>query len=190
MSRRAVAVVVLLGAVLGPACASSQSAFPACNQSDDGIFVLAAQAVPSATKLPCINGLPAGWMFGGSMIRSGLVRFWLDSNVAGVHAVEVDLTARCDTSGATEVPPSEDEVGTHVFQAPTSLPPQFAGTRYIVFSGGCLASTYRFAPGAPATIALEADASVSLLARQVVVARVAEELDETLCGAGAPPCVP
>jgi hypothetical protein len=190
MSRRAVAIVVVLGAVLGPACASSQSALPACNRADEGIFVLAAQAVPSATRLPCITGLPAGWLFGGSLIRSGLVRFWLDSNVAGIHAVEVDLTARCDTSNATEVPPSEDEAGARVFQAPTSLPPHFGGTRYIVFSGGCLASTYRFATGAPATMALEADAVVSLLARRVVVARVADELDETLCGAGAPACVP
>jgi hypothetical protein len=190
MSRRVVAAVVLVGAVIGPACASSQSALPACNRADAAIFVLAAQAVPSSTKLPCINGLPAGWTFGGSMIQSGFVRFWLDSNVAGIHAVEVDLTARCDTSGATEVPPSEDEAGTHVFQAPTSLPPRFAGTRYIVFSGGCLASTYSFAPGAPSTMALEADAAVSLLARRDVVSRVADELDETLCGAGAPPCVP
>jgi hypothetical protein len=190
MSRRAVTAVVVLGAVLGPACASSQSALPACNRTDEQIFVLAAQAVPSATRLPCLTGLPAGWMFGGSLIRSGLVRFWLDSNVAGIHAVEVDLTAGCDTSGATEVPVSEDEVGTRVFQAPTSLPPHFGGTRYIVFPGGCLSSTYRFAPGAPATMALEADAVVSMLARRLIVTRVADELDETLCGAGAPPCLP
>lgn len=184
------ALVVLLGAALAPACASSQSALPACNRTDGGIFVLAAQAVPSATKLPCINGLAAGWMFGGSLIRSGLARFWLDSDVAGIHAVEVDLTARCDTSGAFEVPASADEVGTHVFQAPVSLPPHFGGARYIVFPGGCLSSTYRFARGAPATLALEADAAVSLLARELIVSRVADELDESLCGADAPPCLP
>jgi hypothetical protein len=187
MSRRA-AAVVLLGALVGSACASSQSFFPACNRTDNGIFVLVAQAVPSATKLPCINGLAAGWRFGGSEIQSGLVRFWLDSDVAGIHAVQMDLTAGCNTAGAVEVPPSEDEVGTHVFQAPTSLPPRFGGNRYIVFPGGCLASTYRFAPGAPATMALEADAAVSLLARRVVVARVADELDESLCGVAAPAC--
>jgi hypothetical protein len=190
VSRRAVAVVALLGVALLPACATSQSALPACNHPDDGIFVLAAQAVPSATRLPCINGLPAGWMFGGSLIESGLARFWLDSDVAGIHSVEVDLTARCDTSGAVEVPASADEAGTQVFQAPSSLPPHFAGTRYIVFPGGCLSSTYRFAAEAPATLALEADAAVSLLPRQDIVSRVADELDESLCGAGAPPCVP
>ena len=190
MSRRAIVVVALLGAVLGPACASSTSAFPACNRIDEGIFVLAAQAVPSATQLACINSLPAGWTFGGSLIRSGLVRFWLDSDVAGIHAVEIDLTAQCDTSEATEVPPSADEVGTRVYQAPTSLPPRFAGTRYVVFQGGCVSSVYRFAPGAPATMALEADAAVSLLPRRVIVAMVTDELDESLCGAGAPPCVP
>jgi hypothetical protein len=189
MRCRAIAFAAAVLASLVPGCASSQSALPECTATDEPILILTAQAVPSATRLPCISTLPAGWGFGGWLIRSDLARFWLDSDVAGYHAVEMDLTADCDTSEAVEVPPSPDEAGTRVFEEPASLPPRFSGRRYVVFPGGCLTTVYRFAPNAPATLALEADAAVGLLARSVIVREVRDEFGLSLCGAGAPPCI-
>jgi hypothetical protein len=151
------------------------------------MFVLVAQAVPSASKLPCIAVLPAGWRFGGSAVESDLVRLWLDSDVAGVHAVEVRLSDGCDTKGAVEVPPAPGEAGTTVFQKPTSLRP-FAGDRYIVFPGGCLTTQYRFASGSPATLALEADTALGLIDRRIVVEHVDDDFGLILCGADAPRC--
>ena len=37
-----------------------------CPVEDSEFFVLMAQSVPSATLLPCIRALPAGWTYGGS----------------------------------------------------------------------------------------------------------------------------
>src|SRR5439155_434694 len=54
-------------------------------------MILSAQAVPSATALPCLSTLPSGWTYGGGDIHSVRARFWLDSDQAGVRAVTVTL---------------------------------------------------------------------------------------------------
>ena len=66
-------------------------------------MILSAQAVPSSAKLPCIAGLPSGWMVGGTDITNGQTRFWLNSDRVGDRAVTVTLTSKCDTSGAIRI---------------------------------------------------------------------------------------
>jgi hypothetical protein len=179
------AVFVLL---IAPACSSSGSMLPPCNRPDDRTLILIAQAVPTATKLPCITAIPAGWTFGGALVESDLARMWLDSDLGGLHAVQIDLVARCDTSAAVEVPPGPGEGGTEVFQLPVSLPPSFVGTRFVTFPGGCIRTEYRFATGAPASLTVEADAAVGLIARSAVAVEVEDEFGLPLCGAGSPEC--
>ncbi|HEY2802977.1 MAG TPA: hypothetical protein VGJ67_03565, partial [Actinomycetota bacterium] len=124
-----------------PACSSQQPFREAsCDFSDTGL-VLAAQSVPSATFLPCIKSLPIGWTFGGADVRNGLDRFWLDSDRAGIHAVEVSLARGCSVGKAVEVTPAPDEAGTKRYEEPVSLPPHFRAVRFYTFTGGCV--TYR-----------------------------------------------
>jgi len=66
-------------------------------------MILSAQAGPSSAKLPCIAGLPSGWMVGSTDITKGQTRFWLNSDRAGDRAVTVTLTSRCDTSGTMRI---------------------------------------------------------------------------------------
>ena len=42
--------------------------------------------MPSATRLPCIAELPAGWQFGGALIKDTETTLWLDNDRAGIHA--------------------------------------------------------------------------------------------------------
>ena len=186
---RRVAVVVIVLAVAGAGCRpSSDYSLPGCKRLDDSTFALMAQAVPSATELPCITQLPVGWTFSGSSIRNGVAQMWLDSTIAGAHAVQVDLRAECELGEAVEVPPAPDEVGMQAFVQP-DLPPGFNGVRFLTFGGGCVAYRYRFAGNAPPTLALEAEEALSFVPRAEIVALVRTEFDESLCGAGAPPCV-
>lgn len=175
-------------ALVVASCASGADAVPTCGPFDETELVLVAQSVPSATKLPCVDSLPVGWHATGSSIVNGTTRFWLDSDIAGIRAVEVTLTARCDTSRAIEVTPAVDEAGATVFQEPTSLDP-FRGKRFIRFAGGCVTYSYSFRAGAPAQLTLEAEEALSFLARAEVVEAVRVRLHRTLCGAAAPPCV-
>src|SRR4029453_10462252 len=102
--------------------------------------VLMAQAVPSATQLPCIRLLPAGWRFGGAGVARGVGRFWRNNDRAGLRSVQVSLTAGCDVSGLRPVP--SDEEGTDRYERIQSLQGGYAGERLYVFPGGC--ATYRF----------------------------------------------
>lgn len=168
-------------------CQSSASDPPRCDTIADTTFALAAQAVPTSPVLPCFESLESGWRYAGSSIANGSVRLWLDSNVAGAHSVEVQMTETCDTSGAAEVPPTGREAGAQVFVLTERLSP-FSQTRFIVFEGGCVAHRYTFEVDAPSTLVRQVEESLSFLPREALVQFVREEVGESLCGVGAPPC--
>jgi hypothetical protein len=178
-------IAVACGSV---ACSPADEGQPICSQLDDSALVLQAQSVPSATQLPCIAELPIGWRFGGSLVRDTGTTLWLDHDRAGFHAVEVVLASECDVAEAVEVPPAPDEIGMRAYQAPESLDP-FVGTRTLVFDGGCIEYRYRFSQGSEPALVIEADRALSTVPRSDIVAGVRRDLDLTLCGAEAPPCV-
>jgi hypothetical protein len=183
-------LTLLLAAGILAACTISpgRSSEVDCPVQDSKLLLLAAQAVPSATLLPCISAFPAGWWYGGSEVRSGNARFWLESDRAGFHAVEVSLTSSCRTIGAVDMTSSTQEVGVQEFVRVYDLHP-FTADRYFLFTGGCVTYRYRFAAGASSTLALEADQAITFDLRSSLVERVEDEFGLTLCGAGAPPCV-
>jgi hypothetical protein len=182
-----VAISVLSAAFLLPACTGVYLHEPTCTGKDKSALVLAAQAVPSATLIPCILQFPAGWSYDGSRIQRGEAQFWLDSDRAGMRAVEVSLTASCDVSRAVAVTTTV-EPGVRVYEEPISLPPHVQVDRYFRFPGGCVTYRFRFAPGAEATLALEVEAALSFTERSTLVRLVDERQGLTLCGAEAPPC--
>ena len=139
---------------------------------DTTVLVLAAQSVPTASLLPCIQLLPAGWQYGPVDVRSGRSRFSLDSDRAGMKAVEVDLVKRCDTRGATEIP--TDEPGTRRYERIESISPGFAATRYYLFTGGCVTYRFRFEKEGRALVN-EASLALTFLARQAVSAELEDE---------------
>lgn len=184
-------VIVLLVAVAASACAGRQHQQPACS-GDSAIFILSAQAVPSATLLPCTLPLPGGWSHGGTQIRAGLVRFWLDSDRAGTRAAELTLTATCDVAGANALPSSADEsrlqhYGLRRYEGPLARHPA-ATVRYFVFTGGCV--TYRLAFTRQTAPALfdQANQVLAFTPRSVYVGGVRHDDGLPLCGAEAPPC--
>ena len=103
----AVAVAVAAGTMVLSGCGASQYVRVGCGStSPQAIFVLEAQAVPSATVIPCAEPLPGGWSVAGFEVRSGLAEFWLDSDQAGARAAEVTLTQSCGLAGTTRLLPA------------------------------------------------------------------------------------
>ena len=91
-------LVVSQGAqMLRPAHDIPLSGSPDCGTSD--LMVLIAQSVPSATQLPCVATLPAGWKLDDVHVERGRTTFSLDSDIAGTHAVRVTLTPPRHVSG-------------------------------------------------------------------------------------------
>jgi hypothetical protein len=156
---------------------------PTCEAKVD-VIVLVAQSVPSATQLPCIAQLPAGWTFSGQEIRSGSTRFWLSNDIGGQRVVQVALEPSCDVAGAVPVPSTAtDEQGLSRFDKPQAVRP-LRLTRYYRFPGGCIVYHYDFGGDAPASLQFEADEALSFLPR-ADVGRAVRGYGFRLCGAGA-----
>jgi tRNA A-37 threonylcarbamoyl transferase component Bud32 len=162
------AIMVVLLAVLGWNVASSTSNAIAvqtplevdnldCTHPEP--LWLQAQAVPSASMVPCLRAKLAGWELARVAVNDGRSVITLNHDRAGKGAVVLRLTATCDPGRATEtgspapgVVRSEqlDQLSHRVFEA----------TWFDRFPGGCvtyrLHSTHdvegRFAAEAPALI--------------------------------------
>src|SRR5436309_2379542 len=107
-----------------PGCAAGHYRQVACEGVHrQSIFILEAQAIPSATFIPCVEPLPAGWSYGGSDVRSGIARFWLNSDLDGAHAVEYTLTRTCDVAEAAQVPMAIGETGLRKYEEPDDRAP-------------------------------------------------------------------
>jgi hypothetical protein len=120
---------------------------PVCEYRGDvrvPLLVLMAQAVPTASQLPCVdmNNLTSEWMVTDIFVRNGRARFALDSlRQLGHHAVVVVLERTCRFGKVTRVP--TDHPGIQRYQEVTELRPgrEFRGAIYYLFRGGCV--TYR-----------------------------------------------
>ena len=140
------AVVCLLatGCVRPASTELSQARVPACRyqgRQGTALVILMAQAVPTASQLPCVELLPAGWSVSEIFVRNGRVRFTLDSDRVGTNAVRVVLERFCTFGRVTRVP--SDHPGTRRYQEIISIDPgrRYQGAIYYLFPGGCV--TYR-----------------------------------------------
>jgi hypothetical protein len=168
--RPAAAVLGLVVAALLPGCASDSTAIttsPVCRTSGGPAghgVILMAQSVPTATSVPCINSaLPLGWTFHHMIARNGIAQFWLDSDRDGTQAIEVRLTASCDTRGTTEIP--SDREGMRRLERVGRTTPTYQGTRYYLFDGGCLAVLFSLAGGDPGEALALASQVVGVVSR-------------------------
>lgn len=162
------------------------SAAPNCGTGD--VVVLMAQAVPTATQVPCIDNVPAGWDPSGADVRRGRATFWLDSDQAGHHAVRVSLLppSECSTADASEQ--ASDEIGIRRFERIERLAPGLRATRFYLFDGGCVTYRFAFTGDAPADLMFVMDGALSFQPRTTLIERVRDRSGLRLCGAGVPLC--
>jgi membrane-associated phospholipid phosphatase/tRNA A-37 threonylcarbamoyl transferase component Bud32 len=188
--RRVGLAVAVLGSTAVAVLVSGNAFFPAENIGAHAplcgtghAVILAAQAVPSAARVPCVSALPPGWQIGGIDIGSGHVRFWLDSDQVGTRAVTVGFAAACDVSGAREVP--SDEPGTRRFDRTVRPGGRGAGQRLYAFPGGCVSYQLGFTVGASTPVAAGIDRAVAFMPRATLVSYVRDKESLALCGRGA-----
>ena len=146
-------------------------------------MVLAAQAVPTASLIPCLDSLPSGWRYGMTYVHRGGMTFTLDSDQAGLAAVAVTFAASCDTSRA--IAAESTEPGTKRFDRTMSIQPTYRGIRYYTFPGGCASYRFAFAPNTPHTRAADAERELTFIRRGVLVEHVEQSVGLPLCGRGA-----
>jgi tRNA A-37 threonylcarbamoyl transferase component Bud32 len=147
------------------------------------VTVLMAQAVPTATAVPCIEVLPTGLSFASAIAHNGEARFWLDSDRAGDRAVTVTLTGSCDTSSARPVP--TDQTGTERFDNARAASRGGSGPdRFYRLPGGCVTYDYSVSARIDPTLIAAADGALGFLSRDDLAAYVHQQAGQPLCGAG------
>ena len=127
---------------------------------------LQAQAIPSASLVPCVRSLPTGWTVGDVFVNNGQSVISMDSDRSGPGAMVVRLTAACDPAGATPI--TSDHRDVRRYQMSETRPATFSSTRFDVFPGGCV-TTQLSAPAARAgAIATEAPQILGFTSRQTL----------------------
>jgi len=135
------------GTVTTPACGNGRA------------MQLMAQAVPSATRLPCVEALPIGWGVSTAETVKDKAIFAVGVGGSG-DTVTVTLTASC--------------------------PEAIAGTQQIPIEGGCV--TYHSAVPDADVPSFESGGGLSFTSRTDLIDAVEAQDDQVLCGALAPPC--
>jgi PAP2 superfamily len=97
-------------------------------------LLLMAQSVPTASLVPCVEILPAGWTLGDTVVGNGRSRFTLTSDRGGVLVTE--LTASCDLAGAVEL--TSERPGARRYLRVERNAAGVATTRAYTFPGGCV----------------------------------------------------
>jgi hypothetical protein len=186
--RQACVLFVAASILLLPACRASSYPQLLCDDdSRQNILHLVAQAVPSATLIPCIERLHPGWTYGGSEVRSGFVHFWLDSDRVGDDAVDLTMTRGCSVAGDTQLPVDADDAGLRLYEDAIVQHPGVT-VRHYVFTGGCATVRYSFTSQTAPSIFDQAQDLIGYNLRSDHVSAIRNEAGLTLCGAEAPPC--
>ena len=97
---------------------------------------LLAQSVPSASLVPCLGPLPAGWSVGPVTVNDGRSVIRLNHDRAGTSVLIVQLTAGCDTQGASQVDSNQPQV--RRYQRIDRQTPRFEAIHFDRFPGGCV----------------------------------------------------
>jgi membrane-associated phospholipid phosphatase/serine/threonine-protein kinase RIO1 len=119
-------------------------------------MILFAQAVPSASKVPCVDHLPIGWSVTSASVHDGFASFGLNVGSGATPAVIVSLTPACEEGAGISI-----DLG-----------------------GACVTyhSTLPFGTTGEPTLA----DGISFTSRRELVDFVESQYDQKLCGLGVP----
>jgi hypothetical protein len=146
---------------------------------EGGSAIIAAQSVPTATYVPCLNTLPTGWEVASTTVDQDGTTIHLDSDRAGADAAILRYDGECDLDDAITAP--DDQPGADRYDDIERLEPGFRARRFYVFEGGCVWWEFDFDDGAPAALSIELGNTLELVSRDDVEANLRDTfIDEDL----------
>jgi tRNA A-37 threonylcarbamoyl transferase component Bud32/membrane-associated phospholipid phosphatase len=131
-------------------------------------LLLMAQSVPTASLVPCIEILPAGWSLEeeAMVVGNDRSRFTMTSDRGGVLVTE--LTASCDLSGAVEV--TSERPGARRYLRIERNAAGVATTRAYTFPGGCVTERLVAPEASRQQLASEASFALDFTTRDALAA--------------------
>jgi tRNA A-37 threonylcarbamoyl transferase component Bud32/membrane-associated phospholipid phosphatase len=97
---------------------------------------LLAQSVPSASLVPCLGPLPAGWSVGPVTVNNGRSVISLNHDRAGTSVLIIRLTASCAIQGAVQVGSNQAQV--RRYQRIDRQTSRLEAIHFDQFPGGCV----------------------------------------------------
>jgi tRNA A-37 threonylcarbamoyl transferase component Bud32 len=131
-------------------------------------LLLMAQSVPTASLVPCIELLPAGWTLGDVVVGNERSRFTLTSDRGGVLVAE--LTASCDLAGAAEL--TSEQPGARRYLRIERDAAGVTTTRAYTFPGGCVTQRLVAPEASRQQLAGEASSALGFTTRGALAASV------------------
>jgi tRNA A-37 threonylcarbamoyl transferase component Bud32 len=138
---------------------------------------LQAQAVPSASLVPCVRRLPVGWSLGDVAVNDGRTVITLHHDRAG-EAMVAKLTAGCDLAGAAEE--ASVQPGVRRYQRVEGQAGLYRAVRLEVFPGGCLTTRITAPQAYRAEVAASAVDILGFTSRQTLVQELTRRSDGRL----------
>jgi serine/threonine protein kinase len=159
----AIAVVSISLSLAIPLFFPTRGAVLPANCDAERTMITFAQAVPTATKIPCVSDLPVGWNTPVAQVVNDKAWFQVGIGDSGTTApIVVTLTATC--------------------------PDAVTGDQQMPIEGGCITVSGE-PPGNPVGVpAFTPTGGLTTIDRNTLVTLVDNEADQTLCGVGAPVC--
>jgi tRNA A-37 threonylcarbamoyl transferase component Bud32/membrane-associated phospholipid phosphatase len=129
-------------------------------------LLLMAQSVPTASLVPCIEILPAGWTLGDVVVGNDRSRFTMTSDRGGVLVAE--LAASCDLAGSAEL--TSEQPGARRYLRVERNPAGVAMTRAYTFPGGCVTQRLIAPEASRQQLAGESSSALSFTTRDALAA--------------------
>jgi tRNA A-37 threonylcarbamoyl transferase component Bud32/membrane-associated phospholipid phosphatase len=137
---------------------------------------LMAQSVSTASLVPCIEILPAGWTLGDVVVGDDRSRFTLNSDRGGVLVVE--LTASCDLGGTVEL--TSEQPGARRYLRVERNPAGVTMTRAYTFPGGCITQRLTAPAASGQHLAAETSSALGFATRDDLAAALRRDSDGRL----------
>ena len=159
-----------------PALTSTRVGNLACTELEPQWLL--AQSVPSASLVPCLRPLPAGWMVGNVTVNNGRSVIPLNHDRAGTDVLIVRLTAHCDPRGATQITSNQPQV--RRYQRINRLTPRLEATHFDLFPGGCVTAQAAVPAANRAEITSDLPTILDCTTRQALQQALDQRLDGRL----------
>jgi serine/threonine protein kinase len=139
-------------------------------------LLLMAQSVPTASLVPCVEILPAGWTLGDVVVGNDRSRFTLTSDRGGVLVAE--LTASCDLAGSIEL--TSERPGARRYLRIERNAAGVAMTRTYTFPGGCVTQRLAAPEASRQQLASESSSALGFTTRDDLAAALRNDSDGRL----------
>jgi hypothetical protein len=147
-------------------------------EDGSGAVVLMAQAVPTASAVPCVRQVPESWELNEFLAKSGGTRISFTYALHEPDAVTVNLAPTCSLGKAVEVP--SDQPGMRRFDLHVEAGSSNKDKRFYLYPGACTSYEFSLTGRHAGEETADVTSALGFVTRDAVDHQVRTESDDRL----------